>query len=264
MTYDARELSTYQGDPFELYLFQSGDEEWALTSCDTARQFAGRTFTPEAIFRTETAKGQENESADITVSLPREHAIAQLYSAFLPSNPLSLVIYRGHDGDPDIVTNFAGRVTAAQFTDDCELTVSPDEKFLKRKIPHALFQSQCTHVLFRPGCNVNREAYRVTALLTHVNAEIIKSEAFRAKPDHYFDTGYIEFGNARRMILNHVGDTCALIFPLPGLHLGDTLAAFPGCDHLYNGHCIQRYSNGGNYLGFEWIPRRNPFNGMNY
>jgi len=184
MTFDAREKSVHAGHPFELYLFQTETQSWHLTSADRAIIFNGQSYQPEAIHRTATSQGQELKSGSITVTVPKTHAIAQLFVSFIPATPLSLVIFRGHEGEPEseIVTHFTGRVTTAIFGDDCELRVVPEQEVLQKRIPGPKFQKPCNHILYDSGCTVNKALFNVIATLTFVQDDVIKARPSPPSP----------------------------------------------------------------------------------
>jgi hypothetical protein len=85
--------------------------------------------------------------------------------------------------------------------------------------------------------------------------------AFATKPNGWFNAGYIEKGTERRMIINHAGDTLTLLNPMAGLAVGDAITAYAGCKRDYS-DCVSKFNNGERFFGFEWIPARNPFNGL--
>lgn len=260
MSYATREISTYSGQPFELYLFQSGEDRWQLTSGDVSRTYNGKVYTPEAIERTEIDQDQEAHSGEIEVTLPRTHDLASRFVSYIPTSPVSLVIFRGHDGEGEVVPNFTGRVSKAAFTDVCTLTVSSEADLLRKKVPTQRFQNQCNWCLFSAGCGLQKVNFMVTGTLSSVAGDTIKSAAFATKPDGWFNAGFIECGSDMRMILSHTGDTLVLIAGISGLAAGDTFKAYAGCQRTV-ADCRNKFSNLANYRGFDKIPTKNPFDG---
>lgn len=262
MTYAARETSGYLGAPFELFRIETATEGWFLTSGDTLRGYNSKTYTPDAITRSEINQNQESQSGEIKITIPRTHDIASRFISYIPVSPMSVVIYRGHDGDPDyeVVTNFTGRVVKAEFGDDCVLTVVPESDILRKRIPAQKYQAQCNWVLFSAGCGVNRDDFSVDAVLSSVESDVIKAAAFADKANGWFQNGYIEHGQERRMILTHSGDTIRLISPMSGLSVGSSVKVFAGCQRTTS-DCASRFSNLVRFWGFDKIPTRNPFDG---
>jgi uncharacterized phage protein (TIGR02218 family) len=263
VTFTARETSRYSGAPYELFQFTTQDSFFRYTGADEAKIFSGVTFAPEAIAHTEPSQGVELKSGTLKVTVPLSNPVAQQFLAYMPSTPMFLTIYRAHDGDPDneTVVYWQGKVTKAAFYDYCELNCAPEQEDLKRPIPNQRYQPQCNRILFSPDCTVNKLSFRVAATLTSVNGAVIQAAAFATQPNGYFNGGYIELNNERRMILNHAGNTLTLIAPVNDLTVGTQVFAYPGCNQQFNGDCVQKFNNGVNFFGFEWIPTNNPFVG---
>lgn len=267
MSYDGKERSVSSGQPFELYLFQTHDQVWRFTSADEEKIYQGATYHPEIISRTNTSASSEVKGGHIKVLVPKDQAIAQLFISFIPSTPLTLVIYRGHDGEPEseIKVAFTGRVLLGQFsTDDrCELDCAPDTEILKRNIATACFQRPCNRILFDTGCGLSNAFWRVAGTVQAISEDglTITIAECATKANGWFNAGHLERGVDRRMILSHAGNQLTLINPMNGLAEGDTVFAYAGCDHTYAGPngCTTKFNNGVNFMGWEWIPARNPF-----
>jgi uncharacterized phage protein (TIGR02218 family) len=263
MSYQARETSTYSGQPYELFQFTTIAGTWRFTGADEPKVYQGVTFDPEAIIHTEPSAGAELKSGTIKITLPADNEIAAQFIPYMPQSPMFLTIFRAHDGEADseTVVYWTGKITAALFGDVCELTATPEQGVLKRSIPQARFQMQCNHILFDGGCKVIKDLFKVLGTLTSVAGAVIQAVAFGTKPDGYFNGGYIEFGNQRRLIVNHVGTTLTLLEGLPGLSVASVCYAYAGCNHNFTGDCTTKFANTGNFFGFQWIPSKNPFNG---
>lgn len=263
MTYDTREVSLHSGEPFELFLFELDGAAWHITSGDKERVHLGETYRRVAMSRSETSQGQEIKSGTIRITIPRDHEIADQFKHYLPASPMSVVIYRGHDGDPatEYVVHFTGFVTTARFTDSCELTVAPEQELLKRRIPAPEYQRRCNHILYDAGCGILRDDFKTVATVTFALGVTVKSAEFAALSSGWLDSGYLEKGFERRMILRHIGDTVQIITKFPGLQAGDVVNAFAGCARTA-GVCVSKFNNLGRFLGFEFIPGKNPFRGV--
>ncbi len=267
MSYNSRETSANGAQPFELYLFQTQTQTWRLTSADEAKVYQGNGYSLETVKRTNTSQSAEVKGGHIKVTIPKDHPIAQQFVSYIPSTPLSLVIYRGHDGEADseVVTNFTGRVLSAQFTtaDTCELDCAPDTEILKRNIASACFQRPCNRILFDDGCTMMKTAWRVMGTVQSISADglTVTIAACGTKPDGWFQTGYMEKGTERRMVWTHAGTSISLINVMAGLKVGDAVYVYAGCDRTYSGAngCTTKFNNGVNFMGWEWIPGTNPF-----
>jgi uncharacterized phage protein (TIGR02218 family) len=261
MTYSARETSRYSGLPFELYQFTSqGLDVWRMTSGDVARSYLSQIYTPEAIERTEINQDHELTSGSIKVTIPRTCDLASRFVSYIPSSPISLVIFRGHDGDSDIVVNFTGRVASATFADECELEIQPEQQALRRTIPIQKYQSQCNRVLYGPGCGVDKNAFKLVGTVLTVTGDTFTVAVAGTKIDGWLNAGYMEKGDEKRMILNHTGTSVQLINPMASLAPGDSVNLYAGCMR-HEVDCGVKFNNLVNHWGFARIPQKNPFDG---
>jgi len=261
MSYAIRENSVQAGDPVELYKFEAAGEAWRVTSGQRPRVYLGEVYEPLAITRSELSQTLEQQSGRITITLPRDHAIAQQFRGYLPAEPVRLTLARGHEGEAEIIAYTGFEVLSAKFGDACELTVGPPQEKLKRRIPPQEYQRRCNHILFDAGCTLDREDFREPATLTFVSGVTVRAAEFATLGSGWFDSGYLEKGNERRMILRHVGDTIELITAMPSLAVGDAVDVFAGCLRTAS-VCNSKFSNLVNFLGFEFIPQKNPFRGV--
>jgi uncharacterized phage protein (TIGR02218 family) len=267
MSYDSRESSVSSGQPFELYLFQTQEQVWRVTSADESKFYQGAKYDPEIISRTNTSANSEVKGGHIKITIPKDHAIAQLFIAFIPSTPLALVIYRGHDGEPEseMKVAFMGRILLGRFTADdmCELDCAPDTEILKRNVATACFQRPCNRILFDAGCGLSNAFWRVFGTVQDISADglTITISACSTKPNGWFAAGHIEKGTEKRMIITHSGSSIVLINPMNGLNVGDDVFIYAGCDRTYSGPngCTAKFNNGVNFMGWQWIPAKNPF-----
>lgn len=258
MSFDARERSAFDGEPFEVYRWTLGIETWLQASGDTARVVQGLTYEPHAIARSEVSQDGEAGSGNITVTLDLDNPVVQLFRSGPPSQALSLVVLAGHDGEIETGCVFTGRVMSAKLEEACEFTCAPRQAVWKQPVPGLNFQTPCPLRWGSDRCGVNRMAWRVPATLSSASGLTVSSSAFAAYADGHFRGGWIEFGGDRKTITAHVGPNLTLLSALPGLAAGDQVAAFPGCLGTED-DCSGRYGNLPNHLGFKRIPMRQPF-----
>jgi len=266
MSYATREESIFEGQPFELYKFTMASQNWYLASGEADRTHGGQTYTATPIRRTGLAQGGEEKDSGVNITLPRDHAVAQLFVSSMPAAPLSLTIYRGHEGELEAATivQFVGRVVSASFGEDGELHGAREEVLLRNRIPRMRYQTPCNKIIYSAACGVLRTNFDEAATVTAVAGAVVTSTTFGGHANGWWTNGYIEFGLERRMVIRHVGNDVTLIVPLAGLAVNDVVTAYPGCARTYVAACIGKFSNGPQFFGFEWIPKRNPFKGIEW
>lgn len=262
MSYSGQESSTYSGLPFELYWITDGVTSWYLTDGDVSRSYNGQTYTPESIARSEIDQNQELQAGSIKVTIPRTHDIASRFISYIPAAQMAVTIYRGHDGDSEVIVYWSGKVSSGTFADEFEMTCVPLQDVLKKRVPAQQYQSQCNWVLYGPGCGVNRGSYLLSATISAVSTDgaTLTSSSFATKPDGWWNNGYIEFGQEKRMVLSHSGNQVVLLTGIADLTVGSSIVIYPGCGRNAS-DCRLKFNNYARFWGFDRIPNKNPFGG---
>lgn len=265
MSFFSSENKRFGGKPYELYWFSVAGQSWHLTSGDKTRTYLGDTYTPLAIARDELDMNQEAKSGSLKLTLPRTHPIVALFMAYLPAAPVSLVIYAGHDDDTDAETLVAwrGKISQARFIEACELTGVSEQYLLSQRIPIIQFQPQCPWILYGPGCGLDKAAFAVTGTVSALSTDGMTATitGFNVKPNAWLNAGWIEYGSQRRFILSHVGNVVTLIAGAAGLTVGASVVAYAGCMRNKT-DCNTKFNNYVNFMGFEHLPERNPFDSL--
>lgn len=269
MSFLLTELSARFGSPYELYEFVNGPSTWRYTSDRRIRTLTDpdREFTPRAIKRSGIEQSREFSRTTMSLTVPRDFPVALLYVTGSPEGVMQLTLYRGHDRDTDeqIATYWTGRVVGVAFkgstaTMKCDTAYTGMQSNGKRAT-HAV---QCRHSLYKTGCNVNRELFKVAGTMAVVSGLTYQAAAFATKPDGWFNNGTLEIvvnGQImRRLIVAHAGSTVTLMSTIYGAAAGNAFEAFAGCARGPS-TCNDKFSNIINYGGFPWKPVKNPFTG---
>ena len=264
MSYDAIEKSNASSKPYELFLFEGTGIEMAVTSADQAISYLSHVFSPATISRTEVDQSSEVQSGQIKVYVPKDHPIAQLFIAYLPTSPVSLTVFGSHYGDSETGVVFSGTVASAHFTDECEIVCNSDQYRLESKIPRIEYQSACPHIFGDEGCTVDLATVTYVGAVSAISADglTITVPAFAGLP-HPLKAGFLRRGNDVRMIVDQGGSGGAtfvvLIAAITGMEIGDSVEGVAGCQQTFDS-CVE-YNNVDNFLGFDLIPLVNPFDG---
>lgn len=280
MSFDSLESSTYGSAPFELYRFSMGTQTWCLTSGEEPRVYINQTYAPDFIERTEIEHNQESNSGSIEVTIPLGSELAKEFISFVPPLPMWLTVFAGHDGDPDVVIRFKGRVQSAKFGDECVLTVESGTSAIRKKIPPMVYQQSCNRMHYSSACGANLAANSWTVKVAQINGfEIVVDHSASESFDfiaywnfafsHFTEVecprvswGVAQSADGRRMMISKQSawDTFELKAPIAGLQVGDILTVSRGCRRTLT-HC-QFFGRTQSYMGFDLMPQTNPFSGV--
>lgn len=267
MTYDIRERSVQDGAPVELYEFARNDRIWRFTSAEQDIGDSSETWESVPITRTAVETNTESARNALKLTVPRNFEIADMFRITPPTDIIALTIRRFHRGEEDdVAVIWIGRVLNVSFEGaKAVMNCEPVSISLKRTGLRRLYQKQCPHVLYGPGCLVDKTAHDHVATITAIDGVNVTVSSLLAKP---YAGGFIEFededGNLeRRFIRSFSGNTLTLNFPLGQdiLASDSVLTIYSGCDHTM-ATCNAVYDNLENYGGVSpYIPNRNPFDG---
>jgi hypothetical protein len=260
MSFDALEKSGFGAEPYELYLFQGTGVTYLLTSADEQITHLGQQYNPTTISRSEVEQSNEVISGQMKVFIPKNHPLALLMLPYLPSSPISLTLFASHYGDSETAVIFTGDIASARFTDQCELTLNSEQYELQRKIPFQLYQAPCSHVFGDDECGINLADHTYAGTITAIDSTgtVLTIPAFASIPDS-LQAGFLTIGTQVRMIVAHAGNQVTLLSPVAGLEVSTAIQGTAGCRLTY-ANC-EFYKNIRNFLGFDLMPKTNPFDG---
>ena len=265
MSYNARETGRYSGSPVELYRFVYGSQQLFFTSADKDQSYGGNTYVREAITRGEIDASDEDQQGKLEITVPRTNGVADLFIPGMPPSPVFMTVYRLHRGDSEVVQLWSGEVSSVQFTGSvAKLSGQPIGNVLRRALPSTTFQGQCNWALYSTQCGVDKAAYAEAGTVSAIASAVVTLAISHDRANGYFNNGFVISGtNERHWIIGHtrLSATSAqltLMTPFTALQAGDSLTAYPGCDRTL-ADCKARYSNLQRFLGFPFIPTKNPF-----
>lgn len=265
MTYDIRERSVQDGAPVELYEFARNAKIWRYTSAEQDIGDSSESWVSVPITRTAVETNTESARNAIKLTVPRNFEIADLFRISPPTDIIALTVRRFHRGeDDDVAAIWIGRVLNVSFEGvRAVMNCEPVSVSLKRQGLRRLYQKQCPHVLYGPGCLVDKTAHDHLTTITGIDGVTVTVASLLSKP---YAGGYIEIADAdgnfdRRFIRSFSGTTLTLNFPVgPGVGESDSVIVYPGCNHTME-MCDTDYSNIERYGGFPFTPQKNPFDG---
>ncbi len=264
-----KEISKDEGTPFELYEFVYGNTVYRYNTTASEIEAEGLWYSPAPLSRGDFSLTGDARRSQLVINAPSNFIIAQFLKAGMPASPILVTIKKKHlrssYSDSDIMTEWIGRIIFAEWAHSgVKLHCESYYTSIQGNTNTRYYNYLCTHTLFSEPCKVNKENYKITALVSAINGTNITAPTFAAKPDRYFTGGYLIFNEAStglqhtRHINEHSGDTIELTNQIPELSVGDNVIVYPGCDHTHS-TCKNKFNNVLNFGGFPWIPTRNPF-----
>lgn len=274
MTLEAREISNDEGQPFRLYTFTWGNTVWRYTSSDaevTATINAVvRTFSPIAIKDDGVRQGGSDQN-DMTVTIPSNLPLADLFISTPPALPVDLEVREGHVGEAETPricwTGFLANVKPLENDEAITLSCRTLLSSFKRVGLRLPWTRGCPHILFDTECRANPADFATAAEITALTGNTVTFDTLGGEDPEYFYGGHLEWeangdGTIDRRGIS--GSSGALTLGLYGttyrLEVGMSVVLYPGCN-LTTDHCLNKFNNLPNFGGFEQMTGKNPFDG---
>ncbi|MGE0402706.1 MAG: phage BR0599 family protein [Kofleriaceae bacterium] len=275
MAYDDFEQSVQDGAPVELYTFTGPTGTYRLTSAEEDVTF-GSVFTATQISRSNSdISSVTSQVRALTISLAMAHPLAQvLVGNGIPPRNVEVVISRFHRGDSFSEQIWRGYVSMVDTEGEyARLTVpsSLEEQFAIR-LPIAIVQRTCNHMLYDAGCTVDRDyaIYQNEAFMSASAVDSISTDGLTIVVDELKDGSAVDrlddwatLGEVRRVtdgerrsIVDQTGTTIVLDMPFATLEVGDDLEVYAGCD-LTPETCAEKFANIANFGGSPQLPTTN-------
>jgi uncharacterized phage protein (TIGR02218 family) len=266
MSYASIETSAQSGRPVELYEFLNGATAYRYTSAAGDVSYGGHTYTAVPIARGAVEATSETARLALEITCARSLGVLALFALMPPAEVVAVTLRRLHAGDGEAVTLWMGRVLNVTLNNvAAEIHCESVYTSLKRVGLRRTYGKPCPHVVYRPGCGLDRNAFKAVKTVSAVSGTTITLSAMGAFAAGYFSGGYLEWESSagyfeQRAIRSQVGGVLTIGFPLPGLAAAASVNLYPGCDHTF-ATCAGKFGNGLNYGGQPHWPSKNPFDG---
>ena len=267
MTFDAQETSRESSEVLELYTFIFGLTTFRFTSYNSDITWQGLQYQAISISRGRTAAAVEDTGADVTITVPIDNEVPQLFISNVPGQVGSVRILRANANDiaEEVILLFDGFVANVTLDGELEAKVlcHPNTKKFDRTAPRFSYMGLCNHILYDERCKIDISLFDFTGLVSAVTLNDITVNGASGLGADFFVGGFARFPagslNDARMILAQSGDVMTLLIPFAETVLGSDIDLFAGCDHSL-AICDTKFANTINYGGFPFVPRKNPFN----
>lgn len=275
MAFNAFETSRHDGTPAEHLEIVYGDgstDVVRLTTADHDVTINGNVYTSAYMTRdtfADDSNPYDGEQAKITLN--RDNPFADIYLEQDFKTIVTLTVYQSHLDDPDQqpIVLWAGRLTGVDW--EYPRMVLSSERMDIYMNGYALTMryqvGQCVHTVYHGLCRLNRHDWEVSGLVCSVtdNTLIDINEAKYKEdgstyPDGYFNGGIFRLDGINRYILQHIGSQIWINRAVKSLTPLCKISLYPGCDRLAS-TCHIKFSNRDNYLAFDFMPYKGPFEG---
>lgn len=269
MTTNAILATPDQRAPIYLVEFQRGPDFFRYTTAtDEDKVFFGRTYVRNAVAVSRLgASVSEGPGGEGTIILADDDPVVQIFDAFLPTEPVTCLVQKYEQNDPDmqIQSCLSGEVAHIADREDgtSELQIKPAYQSFNRSIPWQVQQETCVLGLYSVQCGVSAEAYRVSATGAELDGLTIRAAEWDtdATDATYFQAGYVKCRRTRevRFVLQQeAGGVLRISYPFVAALSTDIFDAFAGCQRTGD-VCKNKFNNKINFMGFEKIPTKNMF-----
>lgn len=286
MSYDGREISTQEGSIVELYTIVLSGRTYRLTTNEEDFVLGGNAWHATPGLKRSTRMLQKvGESRHLEVSLSRKHPAAIiLMSNGIPPRTATVRIQRWHRGESagelqEIEDGVISHVSVRSAYLVLRV-ISLVDAALNADLPHAEVSGTCRHMLYGPGCLVDRNypTYDNHPFMSIATVVSQTGSVLRVTPlvDQFAvarPQGWATFGEVRRLVdgerrsvlLHELGDLMTgnidltLDVPFAYLVAGDELEVYKGCDHTIT-MCHEDFANHARHGGHPSAPDKNPMN----
>jgi len=242
-SYDAEESSVENSQPYEIYRFLLGSEEFLYTSAEDDVDVDGNTYTATQIRRGAILQGKSERTKTLDVEIIAANPLAQRYIG------------------PALI--YSGTVKAVVFPKDgqfAKMQVQTVEASTSRAIPRYTYMGMCNHLLYDTPCGVLQSSFTHSGTVTLVNGNEITVSGLNASGLDVVG-GFTDnsTNTEKRQVLAQSGDVITVLLPFETDPTGTVISVFAGCNRVLKEDCALVFSNEINFGGFAFVPNRNPF-----
>lgn len=265
MTFSLLEIAGFGSKPALLFEFIRGSTTYRYTSADRNITIGDNTFAAKPIKCGEMRFTGDVQADELTVSVPASLPMVDDFTLTPPQERVQIKVSRYHVGADPVVrwVGFVDRVVRTSRTKASVICTSLLAG-LQGNGARLIWQRQCPHVVYSPGCGVNKADFAVTGVVTLIDGDYITAEGFADAGDMRLVAGFVEWtttaGNKMWRAISYQNlDIVTLLGGPRGVELGMTMTAYPGCTRDPDGCAL--FDNESRYGGFLHLPGQSPYSG---
>lgn len=266
------EQTNHDARPVQLFDFNRGSQHWRYARADQNIMFRGEEYVAlSGVQESGVAQKASAEENDLSITVPADCEISQLYVSDTPSDRMFITIWIRDLNEPDSVSAgrmyWKGSVGGKGMGDNGGAKMNCQDLAVgfTRKGLRLSWERQCPNTLYDQECTVDPLQYQVTGSLLFAKGDNIGCAILGNFVDGYFSGGYCEWEIApgifqRRGIESHLNSGVTVIGGVSTLKEGDVVLFYPGCAHSII-VCDTKFHNKLNYGGVPNLKGDSPFSG---
>lgn len=226
------------------------------------------TFMPIPIDRESYSSNGKSEPTNMTIKMPKNTDLANLFKPYPPPQPVGVVIMGRHHTDTgnETVVFWTGKVLACDRAGrEASLNCDSNIVSMKRLGLRRNWQYGCPLVLYGSLCKASKDNASVVATVVSFDGGdglVLTANWFGGHAPADFSGGMLSWvsklGREYRTIGNVTTDgAITYLGPLRDIKPGTEMTVTLGCNHQKS-DCVRLHSNILNYGGQPWIPVKNP------
>lgn len=255
-------LSKIFNRQIEMYEFTHRNVRYYFTSSDRPVVFLSHTYQPATIKRSSISATSSETKKQITLTTTKDFQIAKFFRKFNPSEIVVKVYRASRDDLNDYNQMFEGLVTSSTLKGNtASLVCKPYTMTSSNQICRYAFSTKCNHHVYNGLCGLDIEDFSIISQISSINSDGITFTVsdYGGNQDGYYQNGVITVPNGdSRQIIEHVGNQIKVMSPFEDVSVNDTIRLSAGCDRT-SSVCSERFNNFDSFLGFEYVPDRNPY-----
>jgi uncharacterized phage protein (TIGR02218 family) len=261
MAHHTIEISPYSGRPVRLFRFTHGSAASTYTSAEVDITYNEEVYVAIQIGHSNIGYS-DGELTDLTVDVPRDNPVAQLFQVAPPSQSVELTLLDLHRGDDEARVLWIGSLRPPNWNGEGKaiFTCKPLSEVYEQEGPPDMFQATCGKALYSARCGVDPENFKSVITVDSVSGAVVTASGLVSLANLQRGKAVRTLSGARipRMIVAHDSDTIELFLAFESLQVGETLDIYPGCNRTM-AVCDEDFSNLDNFPGFPFMPDSDPF-----
>lgn len=266
------EMTNHDARPVQLFDFNRGEQHWRYARADQDIVFREEIYKAlPGVQESGVVQKSSAEENDLSITVPADSEIAQLYVSDTPSDRMFITIWVTDLGIPDSLDAgrmyWKGSVGGKGLGDNGSAKMNCQDLAVgfTRKGLRLSWERQCPNTLYDQECTVDPVQYRVTGAIVFAKGDAISCPILGNFVDGYFAGGYCEWEIApgifqRRGIEVHTGGVVTVIGGVSTLKKDDVVLFYPGCAHSII-VCDSKFNNKLNFGGVPNLKGDSPFSG---